>query len=186
MTYQEVKARLLWSESKDLEFKPDFKENDWQHDRIFDTIIAMANNEGGNIIIGIEESESKYQRRIIGTNHYVTRLGDKLHQLIREYVDPMDLSLDVYPIESKGRNNPKLIGLEVKNQPKRFYAKRYYGRSTSKPVTYALFLRINGQTITTDFMTFINFVYGKATTTDDVLITFQYFYSYSHHCHCHC
>lgn len=68
LTYQDVKVRLHWSESNDLEFKPDFKEKYWQNDRIFDTIVAMANNEGGNIIIGINEFTSKHTRRIIGTN----------------------------------------------------------------------------------------------------------------------
>jgi predicted HTH transcriptional regulator len=144
LTYKDVKTRLYWSESNDLEFKPDFKDKNWQYDRIFDTIVAMANNEGGNIIIGINESPSKHTRYLTGTNYDAIQLGDKLHQLIYEYVDHTDLSLDVYVIEDKGKNNPKLIGIEIKSKAKRFYAKRYHGRSTTKSTSYTLLLRVNG------------------------------------------
>jgi predicted HTH transcriptional regulator len=125
LTYQNVKTRLHWSESNELEFKPDFKEKNWQDDRIFDTIVAMANNEGGNIIMGINESPLKHTRHIIGTNRDVLELGDKLHQLIHEYVDPIGLSLNVYTIEAKNKSDPKLIGIEIKNEARRFYVKRY-------------------------------------------------------------
>lgn len=170
LRYKDVKTRLNWSESNDLEFKPDFKEKNWQNDRIFDTVIAMANSEGGNIVIGINESPLKH-RRIIGTKYNASELGDKLHQLVYEYIDPTDLKLDVYDIEDKGKNNPKLTGIEIKSKAKRFYGKRYHGHSTAKSTTYTLLLRVNGQTITSDFLTFINHIFGRSLTTDITLIS---------------
>jgi hypothetical protein len=158
LEYTDVLTRLNWSESNDLEFKPDFVKDDKVESKIFDTLTAMSNTEGGNIVIGVSEPQNS-PREIKGTNRSETEIGDRLSHMIREYVDPPTLVTDVYSIQSLDK--PKLIGIESHHEAGRYFSKRFHGRSTTKPTTYTFLLRVNGDTVIVDFSTFISIVQGK-------------------------
>jgi predicted HTH transcriptional regulator len=99
LEYTDVLTRLNWSESNDLEFKPDFVKDDKVESKIFDTLIAMSNTKGGNIVIGLSEPQNS-PREIKGTNRSEIEIGDRLSHMIKEYVDPPTLVTDVYSIQS--------------------------------------------------------------------------------------
>jgi hypothetical protein len=67
-----------------------------------------------------------------GTTSDSTILGDNLHQLKYEFVDPPGLKLITYSIESEN-GDPNFIGIEVEKQSRRFYAKRVFGRARKQP-----------------------------------------------------
>jgi hypothetical protein len=67
-----------------------------------------------------------------GTTSDSAILGDNLHQLKYEFVDPPGLKLITYSIESEN-GDPNFIGIEVEKQSRRFYAKRVFGRARKQP-----------------------------------------------------
>jgi Putative DNA-binding domain len=152
--------RLNSSETNDFEFKPDFSKNDAVETKTFDTIIAMANTAGGNIVVGVSEG---IPRKITGTHSNEISLENRISQLIQEYVDPPSLNVEIYSIESTIEDS-KLIGVEVHREEGKYFGKRSFGRNSTKPSTYTLLLRSNGSTFVVDFQTFISIVLGRGLT----------------------
>lgn len=156
LDYAAIKMKLNASETNTLEFKPDFSDGDPVETKIFDTIVAMANTNGGNIIVGVSEGKT---RQIMGTRYSEISLENRISQWIQDYVDPPNLNVEIYGIESPP--DPKLIGIEVHGEEGRYFGKRNTGRSSTKPTLYTLLRRSNGSTIVEDFQTFISVVLGR-------------------------
>jgi predicted HTH transcriptional regulator len=133
LNYAAVKTKLNLSETNNLEFKPNFSKGDAVEAKIFDTIIAMANTTGGNIVVGVSEENP---RKIVGASHSVIDLENRISQWIKEYVDPPNLNVEIYSIDSS--TDPKLIGIEVHGEEGRYFGKRHFGRSSGKPSSYTL------------------------------------------------
>jgi len=157
LDFEHLKNLVHEGESIVLEFKPekDVKLKGYKN-RILRGIVALANARGGNLVIGVEKIGTKH--KIVGTSLTQDYILNWLSELINSYVDPPDLSFNVYVIESSEKVI-RCIGIFVEPSVTK-HALRHHGRSSQKH-GYHLFLRIGDSSREVDFGTFWSVAFSK-------------------------
>ena len=162
LTFGEIERRLNsgLGEDERLEFKPDlFQNKKGINNPILKGIVALANTQGGNLVIGIKQEKEKWI--ITGTKYDEEYVKNWLSQIVYEYVEPGPdrLLFRVYPIISEEKNK-KCIGIEVVKRPQTYFAIRHSGRSSTKPTSYYFPIRIGASTRLLDFQSFVHNIFG--------------------------
>ena len=179
LSFKELENRLASGRLEDetLEFKSDLFEHKKGHKNdILKGVVALANAEGGKLVIGISESENGECtiRGIDKDSEYVRKW---ISSLVYDYVEPDGLNFTVYPIKST-QKNAECIVIDVKKQKGKYFAIRHFSRKSQKNTSYYLPLRIGESNRFLEFDRFlVNIIANTAlgfpelsTTTDSMLV----------------
>jgi predicted HTH transcriptional regulator len=161
LTYREIERRLNagLGEDETLEFKPHlFKSRRGFKNPVLRGVVALANASGGNLIIGLEQKNAKWD--ICGTSLDEEYVRNWLSQVIYDYVEPDGLPFKVYRVESTSKNL-KCVGIEVSKSKERYFAVRYSGRSSRKDSSYYFPLRVGESSRLLDFHSFLRSVFSN-------------------------
>lgn len=143
------------SESDILEYKNyrSDEDADRHKDDIINSVVALANKEGGYFIIGVDDN-----RKVVYTTISYSRFKDKVEKWMDSYVDPrglLSLSIDLI-----SDNNGQCIIIYVYNKPGTCFARRTDGRE--KGVTFYSFpYRIGASTKILNFEEFFKIYMQK-------------------------
>ncbi len=154
-------------ETERLEFKSDMYQSKGIENPILRGIVALANTQGGNLIIGLKKNEETNKHDIIGCSESVEDVKNKLHSWLHDYIDPPNLEYDVYRIDTA--SNKHCIGIEVKKKADKIYAIRAKARThqykqgnlIDNPTSYFLVKRYGSSTKKLEFFRFTRDVFSE-------------------------
>jgi hypothetical protein len=161
-----VRAKDI-GESERLEFKSDMYQSKGIKNPVLKGIVALANTQGGNLIIGLSKNEKTKKHDIIGCSESVDDVKNKLHSWLHFYIDPPNLEYDVYRIDVP--SNKHCIGIEVKKKQDKIYAIRANARTyqhkqdkwINDPTSYFLVKRYGESSEKLDFFSFTRDVFSE-------------------------
>jgi hypothetical protein len=161
LTFEELERRLSagLGEDESLEFKPHlFESQKGIKNPILKGVVALANSQGGNLVIGVEQRKGAWV--ICGTTHNEEDVKNWFSQIVYEYVEPDGLPFRVYPIISTEKNL-RCVAIEVGEPRGRYFAVRYSGRSSKKEPSYYFPLRLGDSNRLVDFHSFVRNVFSN-------------------------
>jgi hypothetical protein len=177
-SFEQLQSRLnrKLGEEESLEFKPRlFTKHHGSSNDVLRGVVALANAQGGNLIIGLRQEIDTWE--IIGTSESQDVVHNWLTNIIFEYVEPDGLSFTVYTIESIDTGK-RCIGIEVNKQGQKSFSIRYSGRQSRDEGKnfYCFPMRIGDSTRLLDQFSFIrnsiyNFLSGFSEISKSVTIS---------------
>lgn len=167
LSYDDLVREKDIGETERLEFKSNMYQSKGIENPVLKGIVALANTQGGNLIIGLRKNKKTNKHEIIGCSENVDDVKNKLHSWLHFYIDPPNLEYDVYRIDIPP--NKHCIGIEVKKREDKIYAIRAEPRTyqhkqnrwINDPTSYFLVKRYGESSEKLDFFSFTRDVFGE-------------------------